>query len=126
MSYVVKSNSSARKSATEIAQQQIERVLAEYGPFLSLSEASRRFLIPLPTLADAVRGGRLNAMRLFGRAYVRPLDVEAYRAPTVGAAVSLADAFDQIAAIGEETQVPHDFARNLDHHLYGADKVGST
>ena len=124
MAFIVKSNPSARKSATEIAQQQIERVLAEHGPFLPLAEAARRFSIPLPTLADAVRAGRINAMRLFGRAYVRPSDVEAYRAPSIGASLTLAEAFDQISSIGEETHVPDDFARNLDHYLYGADKVG--
>ncbi len=107
------------------AQIQIESVLNSHGPFVTLSEASRRFNTPLPTLADAVRAGRLPALRLFGKSYVRVADVEVYLnrdTHQVGKS-HFEEALDRIVAIGDDSELPVDFSINLDHYLYGHDKV---
>ena len=58
----------------EKARQALER----YGPFVSLSEASRLSGIPLSTLAQAAREGRLAAWEILpGRWLVRMRAVEA-------------------------------------------------
>lgn len=107
------------------AQNQIESILNSHGPFMSLAEASRRFKAPLPTLADAVRAGRLSALRLFGKSYVRVADVEAYltRDKRQGSKSRFQEELDRIVAIGDDSDLPTDFSVNLDHYLYGHDKV---
>lgn len=107
------------------AQKQIESILSSHGPFVTLAEAARRFESPLPTLADAVRAGRLSALRLFGKSYVRLADVESYlnRDKNQPRKSRFEDELDRITAIGEDSDMPTDFSVNLDHYLYGHDKV---
>ncbi|MGQ9890127.1 MAG: hypothetical protein ACUVSX_16810 [Aggregatilineales bacterium] len=56
----------------------IEALLAELGPFLSLSEASAQTGIPLSTLAEAVRAQRVPALRVQKRRWL--VRLEAVRA----------------------------------------------
>lgn len=56
----------------------IEALLAELGPFLSLSEASAQTGIPLSTLAEAVRAQRVPALRVQERRWL--VCLEAVRA----------------------------------------------
>jgi hypothetical protein len=42
----------------------VEQVIKEAGPFVSLAEAARITGVPLPTLADSVRNGRVPALRV--------------------------------------------------------------
>lgn len=52
--------------------EQIQALLRQEGPFLSLSQATRQTGIPLQTLSSAVHAGRLVALTMpDGRKYVR-------------------------------------------------------
>lgn len=48
----------------------VEQFLAECGPFVSLAEAARQCSIPLPTLSEAVRSGRVPALRVQPRRWL--------------------------------------------------------
>lgn len=53
------------------ARQLIEKALTEFGPFVSLVQASRETGISLQTLAAAVRAERVPALNLLGKRRVR-------------------------------------------------------
>lgn len=104
------------------AQAEIEIVLQRYGPFFTLAEAARRAAIPLPTLSDAVRNGRVRSLRLFGKSYVRLTDAEDYVMRARGAAKrTFREMADELQAIGDDRELPTDYGRNLDRYLYGQD-----
>jgi hypothetical protein len=120
----------AKKKATDVvdnvvaAQSEIEEVLRRYGPFFTLADAARRMAMPLPTLTDAVRNGRVKSLRMFGKYFVRLKDVETLKkAQQQLAKKTLSESLAEIAAIGDERDVPDDFAINFRHYLYGHDKV---
>jgi excisionase family DNA binding protein len=50
--------------------QLVEQVFRESGPFVSLAEAARITGVPLATLADAVRNGRIPALRVQPRRWL--------------------------------------------------------
>lgn len=57
----------------------VENFLKEQGPFVSLAEAARRTGVPLPTLSDAVRHGRVPAVQVQPRRWlVRVSAVRSY------------------------------------------------
>jgi len=60
------------------AHRLIEEVLSELGPFVSLAEASRKTGVPLQTLSEAAKAGRLPALKILGRSWVRVSAVRAY------------------------------------------------
>jgi hypothetical protein len=60
------------------ARRLIEDALAEFGPFVSLAQASRQTGVPLQTLAEAVRTDRMPALKVLGRSWVRISAVHAY------------------------------------------------
>lgn len=60
------------------ARRLIEEVLTEFGPFVSLAQASRETGISLQTLAEAVRTERVPALNLLGKRWVRVSAVRAY------------------------------------------------
>jgi hypothetical protein len=60
------------------AQRLIEEVLSELGPFASLAAASRQTGVALQTLSEAVKAGRLPALKVLGRSWVRIAAVRAY------------------------------------------------
>jgi hypothetical protein len=60
------------------ARQMIEDVLTELGPFVSLAQAARDAGVPLQTLAEAVRTGRVPGLKVLGRSWVRPSAVRLY------------------------------------------------
>ncbi len=100
--------------------------MSQYGKLLPVAEAARASGIPLPTLSDAVRNGRLPSIRVFGRAIVRMNDVKEYankerKSPSKK---SLAQAFAEIAA-DVKTDVPADLSINMDKYLYQLDALGA-
>ena len=105
------------------AQVKIEEILLRYGPFLPLVDAAKQAAIPLPTLSDAVRNGRIQSLRLFDKSYVRLRDVEAYIAQgkTPKSRATLAQTFADLAA-GVDADIPSDLSVNMRHYLYGHDK----
>ena len=106
------------------AQNEIEEVLRRYGPFFTLADAARRVAMPLPTLSDAVRNGRVKSLRVFGKSFVRLKDVETLKKTQQRLAMkTLSESLAEIAAIGDESGIPDDFAINFRHYLYGHDKV---
>jgi acyl transferase domain-containing protein len=108
--------------AVAFAQNEIERVLREYGPFFTLADAARRTAMPLPTLSDAVRNGRVQSLRVFGKSFVRLKDVEAHQKVQQRLArKSLSQAILEVAG-NSDLDVPEDLARNFRHYLYGHDK----
>ena len=57
----------------------VEEFLKECGPFVSLAEAARLTGVPLPTLSDAVRHGRVPAVQVQPRRWlVRVSAVRSY------------------------------------------------
>jgi excisionase family DNA binding protein len=61
----------------------VEQVIKDAGPFVSLAEAARITGVPLPTLADAVRNGRVPALRVQSQRWlVRVSAVRSYFAHT--------------------------------------------
>ena len=57
----------------------VENFLKEQGPFVSLAEAARLTGVPLPTLSDAVRHGRVPAVQVQPRRWlVRVSAVRSY------------------------------------------------
>jgi hypothetical protein len=60
------------------ARRLIEEVLAEFGPFVSLAQASRQTGVSLQTLAEAVRTERVPALKVLGKSWVRVATVRAY------------------------------------------------
>ncbi len=60
------------------AHRLIDEVLAEFGPFVSLAEASRKTGVPLQTISEAAKAGRLPALKVLGRSWVRVSAVKAY------------------------------------------------
>lgn len=59
--------------------QKVEQSLKECGPFVSLAEAARQAGVPLPTLSEAVRTGRVPALRVQPRRWlVRIAAVRSY------------------------------------------------
>jgi excisionase family DNA binding protein len=60
------------------AHRLIDEVLAEFGPFVSLAEASRKTGVPLQTISEAAKAGRLPALKVLGRSWVRVSAVRAY------------------------------------------------
>lgn len=57
----------------------VEQFLKECGPFVSLAEAARLTGVPLPTLSDAVRHGRVPAVQVQPRRWlVRVSAVRSY------------------------------------------------
>ncbi len=57
----------------------VEQFLKERGPFVSLAEAARITGVPLPTLSDAVRHGRVPAVQVQPRRWlVRVSAVRSY------------------------------------------------
>ncbi|MCX6050218.1 MAG: helix-turn-helix domain-containing protein [Chloroflexi bacterium] len=59
--------------------QSVEQFLKEQGPFVSLAEAARLTGVPLPTLSDAVRHGRVPAVQVQPRRWlVRVSAVRSY------------------------------------------------
>ena len=52
------------------AVRRVKAVLDEYGPFVSLAEAARQTGVALPTLADAVRKGRIPALQVQKRRWL--------------------------------------------------------
>jgi lambda repressor-like predicted transcriptional regulator len=60
------------------ARRLIEEILAEFGPFVSLAEASRQTGVSLQTLAEAVRTERVPALKVLGKSWVRVSAVRAY------------------------------------------------
>lgn len=60
------------------ARRLIEEVLAEFGPFVSLAQASRETGVALQTLAEAVRAERVPALKMLGKSWVRVSAVRAY------------------------------------------------
>lgn len=111
--------------AVAAAQSKIEDILLRYGPFLTLADAARQTDIPLPTLSDAVRNGRIPSLRLFKKSYVRSRDVRAYVTQTklTKGRPTLAETFANLAATVSDAQVPTDLSTNLDHYLYGHEKI---
>ena len=107
------------------AQNQIESILDSHGPFVTLAEASRRLKSPVPTLADAVRAGRLSALRIFGKSYVRLTDAESYlnRGTHQEGKSRFEEDLNRVLAIGDDSDLPADFSVNIDHYLYGHEKV---
>ena len=107
------------------AQNEIEDVLRRYGPFFTLADAARRVAMPLPTLSDAVRNGRVKSLRVFGKYFVRLKEVEQLvaQSKTTKRRQSLSEMIAEINKIGDDSGLPDDYAVNLDHYLYGHDKV---
>ena len=60
------------------AHRLIDEVLTELGPFVSLAEASRKTGVALQTISEAVKAGRLPALKILGRSWVRVRAVRAY------------------------------------------------
>lgn len=60
------------------AHRLIDEVLVELGPFVSLAEASRKTGVPLQTISEAAKAGRLPALKMLGRSWVRVSAVKAY------------------------------------------------
>lgn len=60
------------------AHRLIDEVLAELGPFVSLAEASRKTGVPLQTISEAAKAGRLPALKVLGRSWVRVSAVQTY------------------------------------------------
>lgn len=60
------------------AHRLIDEVLTEFGPFVSLAESSRKTGVPLQTISEAVKAGRLPALKVLGRSWVRITAVQAY------------------------------------------------
>ena len=110
-----------QQDTLERAQAQIEQILNEHGSFLPLADAARRAQVPLPTLSDAVRNRRVNALRLFRKAYVRLSDVEAYLAQSKATAKkqTWAEMVAEVIQIGDDGHVPRNFSSNFRQHLYG-------
>jgi excisionase family DNA binding protein len=48
----------------------VNKLLEELGPFVSLAEASRRTGVPLATLSEAVRDGRIPAVQVQSRRWL--------------------------------------------------------
>ena len=107
-------------------QEQLEQLISQYGMLLPVAEAARASGIPLPTLSDAVRNGRLPSIRVFGRAIVRMSDVRAYASKEHKGSPqkSLSQAFAEIAA-NITTDVPADLSINMDKYLYQLDVPGA-
>ncbi len=110
--------------AVTTAQTKIEDILLRYGPFLPLADAAKQVDIPLPTITDAVRNGRIQSLKIFGKSYVRMHDVENYFAQgrATKTRSTLAQTFVDLAA-QIDTDVPTDLSVNLRHYLFGHDKV---
>lgn len=65
--------------AEQVIVKKVEQFLAECGPFVSLAEAARQCGVPLPTLSEAVRSGRVPALRVQPRRWlVRVIAVRNY------------------------------------------------
>lgn len=60
------------------AHRLIDEILIELGPFVSLAEASRKTGVPLQTISEAAKAGRLPALKVLGRSWVRVSAVKAY------------------------------------------------
>lgn len=60
------------------AHRLIDEVLTELGPFVSLAEASRKTGVALQTISEAAKAGRLPALKILGRSWVRVSAVRAY------------------------------------------------
>lgn len=110
--------------------EQVEQTLKQLGPFLTLAEAARSTGIPLPTLAEAVRLGRIPAVRVQPKRWlVRLQAVHIYfkdRLPQ-DKRMGNSNPFLDLASVAEGaseslTDMPADFAHNLDHYLYGVSK----
>jgi excisionase family DNA binding protein len=110
--------------------EKLQRVLGGDDPLLSLAQASKRLGVPLSTLSDAVRNGRLPALTMPDeRRYVRQSVVRAYVARQSKSRLPQDrddDALLNIAALadGERSRglMPSDFAKQHDHYLYGTPK----
>ncbi len=107
---------------------QIEDLMSRLGPFVTLADASRITKVPLATLSEAVRLGRLPALRVQPRRWlIRISAVEAYFNQRLPIDKSTSNLFLDIANVAEGAQkslsdMPTDFARNFDHYVYGTDK----
>lgn len=53
------------------ARRLIEEVLTEFGPFVSLAQASRQTGVSLQTLAEAVRTERVPALKVLSKNWMR-------------------------------------------------------
>ena len=101
---------------------QIEDLMSRLGPFVTLADASRMTKVPLATLSEAVRLGRLPALRVQPRRWlIRISAVEAYFNRQPLTSKSTPNPFLDIASVAEGAQkslsdMPTDFARNFDHY----------
>lgn len=109
---------SVASQATQIA----EKMLAEFGPFVSLSEAANKTGVSLKILTNAVAQNRIPVFKLLGRVWVRVSAVQAYLETT-----SPPDALSAILEMSKspalQDAMPADFALQHDHYLYGTDKT---
>ena len=100
-------------------QDAIDTILRQHGPFLSVANAARKTNVPIATISDAVRHGRVQSLRLFDKAVVRLKDVEDYvsHGNNQKTTRTLADLFAENAEEMTE-DLPKDFSVNMNHYLY--------
>jgi len=110
------------KSVASQATQIVETMLAELGPFVSLSEAANKTGVSLKILTNTVAQNKIPAFRILGRVWVRVSAVQAYLETT-----SPPDALSTILEMSKspalQGAMPTDFAQQHDHYLYGTDKT---